>query len=113
VVLTRIDETAARMRAASQSLDDLQSGVKQELSQKIDAINSLAKTLPPSTSKLHAPMATVRLPTTCSTAATNLCATSTNLFKPPRFQPMTAPWASTSAAARNWCWDQRASKVAW
>lgn len=45
VVLTRIDETASRMRAASQSLDDLQSGVKQELSQKIDAINSLAKNI--------------------------------------------------------------------
>ena len=45
VVLTRIDETASRMRAASQSLDDLQSGVTQELSQKVDAINSLAKSI--------------------------------------------------------------------
>lgn len=43
VVLTRVDETAARMRAASQSLDDLQIGVKQELTQKVDAINSLAQ----------------------------------------------------------------------
>ena len=42
VVLTRVDETAARMRAASQSLDDLQIGVRQELTQKVDAINSLA-----------------------------------------------------------------------
>lgn len=45
VALTRIDETAARMRAASQSLDDLQSGVTQELSQKVDAINSLAQNI--------------------------------------------------------------------
>ena len=42
VVLTRIDETASRMRAASQQLDDLQTGVTQELSQKITKINSLA-----------------------------------------------------------------------
>jgi flagellar hook-associated protein 1 len=43
VVLTRVDETAARMRAASQRLDDLQIGVAQELTQKVDAINSLAR----------------------------------------------------------------------
>lgn len=45
VVLTRVDETAARMRASSQSLDDLQQGVTQELSQKVSAINSLAKSI--------------------------------------------------------------------
>lgn len=45
VVLTRIDETAARMRATAQSLDDLQSGITQELSQKIDTINSLASNI--------------------------------------------------------------------
>jgi len=45
VVLTRVDETAARMRAASKSLDDLQAGVQQELGQKVDAINSLAKSI--------------------------------------------------------------------
>lgn len=44
VVLTRIDETAARMRAASQSLErELQTGLTQELTQKINTINSLAK----------------------------------------------------------------------
>lgn len=45
VTLTRIDETAARMRSASQRLDELQLGVKQEISQKVDAINSLAKSI--------------------------------------------------------------------
>ena len=45
VVLTRIDETAARMRAASSSLDDLQQGVAQELAQKISAVNSLAQSI--------------------------------------------------------------------
>jgi flagellar hook-associated protein 1 FlgK len=45
VVLTRVDETAARMRAASKSLDDLQAGVQVELSQKVDAINSLAQSI--------------------------------------------------------------------
>ncbi len=45
VVLTRVDETAARMRATSQQLDDLQQGVTQELTQKIDTINSLAKSI--------------------------------------------------------------------
>lgn len=45
VVLTRIEETAARMRAASQQLDDLQLGVSQELSQKVTTINSLAQSI--------------------------------------------------------------------
>jgi flagellar hook-associated protein 1 FlgK len=42
VVLTRIDETAARMRAAARQLDDLQIGIAQELQQKASAVNSLA-----------------------------------------------------------------------
>lgn len=45
VVLTRVDETAARMRSASLQLDDLQTGVSQALSQKVDAINGLAKSI--------------------------------------------------------------------
>lgn len=45
VVLTRVDETAARMRASSQGLDDLQLGVTQELSQKVSAVNNLAKSI--------------------------------------------------------------------
>lgn len=45
VVLTRIDETAARMRSASQQLEDLQAGVSQELSQKVENINSIAKSI--------------------------------------------------------------------
>ena len=45
VVLTRIDETAARMRASSQRLDDLQQGVTQALDQKAVSINSLAKNI--------------------------------------------------------------------
>ncbi|MBK9442002.1 MAG: flagellar hook-associated protein FlgK [Comamonadaceae bacterium] len=45
VALTRVGETASRMRSASQSLDDLQTGVTQEITQKIDAINSLAKSI--------------------------------------------------------------------
>lgn len=45
VVLTRIDETASRMRAASQRLDDLQQGVEQALDQKITAVNTLAQNI--------------------------------------------------------------------
>lgn len=45
VVLTRVDETAARMRAAAKSLDDLQAGVAQELGEKVNAINSLARNI--------------------------------------------------------------------
>jgi flagellar hook-associated protein 1 FlgK len=45
VVLTRIDETASRMRAASQQLDDMQTGVAQELAQKVTTINSLAQSI--------------------------------------------------------------------
>ncbi len=45
VVLTRIDETASRLRAASSSLDDLHNGIRQELTQKIAAINTIAGNL--------------------------------------------------------------------
>jgi len=45
VALTRVSEAASRMRSASQSLDDLQSAVSQEITQKTDAINSLAKNI--------------------------------------------------------------------
>jgi flagellar hook-associated protein 1 FlgK len=45
VTLTQIDEAASRMRAASKSLDDLQSATAQEISQKVDAINTLAKNI--------------------------------------------------------------------
>ncbi len=42
VALTRVSETAARLRSTSTSLDDLQAGVAQEIEQKVNAINSLA-----------------------------------------------------------------------
>ncbi len=45
VALTRIDETAGRFRSASQALDDLQTGVSQEIHQKVDAINTLARNI--------------------------------------------------------------------
>jgi flagellar hook-associated protein 1 FlgK len=45
VALTRVDETARRMRAASQSLDDLQNGIAQSLGEKVTAINTLANNI--------------------------------------------------------------------
>jgi flagellar hook-associated protein 1 FlgK len=45
VALTRVNETAARFRSASASLDELQNGVSQALDQKITAINSLASNI--------------------------------------------------------------------
>lgn len=45
VALTRIDETAARLRTTAQRINDLQSGVTQELKQKVDTINSLAQSI--------------------------------------------------------------------
>ena len=45
VVLTRLDETAARFRATSQRLDDLQLASTQEIDQKVNAANSLAKSI--------------------------------------------------------------------
>jgi flagellar hook-associated protein 1 FlgK len=45
VALTRVSETAARMRSTSQSLEDLQKGVASEIAQKVDAINGLAKNI--------------------------------------------------------------------
>jgi flagellar hook-associated protein 1 len=45
VALTRVDETARRMRAASQSLDDLQSGIAQSIKEKVTAINTLAQNI--------------------------------------------------------------------
>jgi flagellar hook-associated protein 1 FlgK len=45
VALTRVSEAASRMRSSSQRLDDLQAGVAQEISQKIDSINTLANNI--------------------------------------------------------------------
>lgn len=45
VVLTRIEETASRLRATSQSLDDLKGGIQQELGQKIASINTIAASI--------------------------------------------------------------------
>jgi flagellar hook-associated protein 1 FlgK len=45
VALTRVSEAATRLRSASTSLDELQSGVAQELAQKVTAINSLATSI--------------------------------------------------------------------
>jgi flagellar hook-associated protein 1 FlgK len=45
VALTRVSEAASRLRSASTSLDALQSGVTQELDQKITAVNSLATSI--------------------------------------------------------------------
>jgi len=45
VVLTRVDETARRMRAGSQSLDDLQNGISQSLGEKVTAVNTLAQNI--------------------------------------------------------------------
>lgn len=45
VVLTRMDETAARIRSTSQQIEDLQQGVSQELAQKVDSINTIAKNI--------------------------------------------------------------------
>jgi flagellar hook-associated protein 1 FlgK len=43
VVLTRVDETTRRLRDASQSLDDLQTGITQALGDKINTVNTLAQ----------------------------------------------------------------------
>jgi flagellar hook-associated protein 1 FlgK len=43
VVLTRVDETTRRLRDASQSLDDLQTGITQALGEKISTVNTLAQ----------------------------------------------------------------------
>jgi flagellar hook-associated protein 1 len=43
VVLTRANETAARFRTAASSLDSLQIGALSDITQGVDAINSLAK----------------------------------------------------------------------
>ena len=45
VVLTRVDETTRRLRDASQSLDDLQSGISQALGEKLNSVNTLAQNI--------------------------------------------------------------------
>ena len=40
-----MDETAGRFRAASQAIQDLQAGVAQEISQKVNNINTLARNI--------------------------------------------------------------------
>jgi flagellar hook-associated protein 1 FlgK len=52
VALTRVSEAASRLRAASTSLNELQSGVTQELDQKITAINSLATSIAAANEKI-------------------------------------------------------------
>ncbi len=52
VVLTRVDETAARIRTTAQNLDELQYGVTQELGQKVTMINSLAKSISETNEKI-------------------------------------------------------------
>jgi flagellar hook-associated protein 1 FlgK len=43
VALTQVDETSRRLRQASQSLDDLQTGITQSLKEKINSVNALAQ----------------------------------------------------------------------
>ena len=45
VALTRVDETARRMRAASLALDDLQNGISQSVKEKVTAVNTLASNI--------------------------------------------------------------------
>jgi flagellar hook-associated protein 1 FlgK len=45
VVLTRVDETTRRLRDASQSLDDLQTGITQALNEKLSTVNTLAQNI--------------------------------------------------------------------
>lgn len=45
VALTRVSETASRMRTTSQSLDDLQTRVNQEIDQKVTTANSIVKSI--------------------------------------------------------------------
>lgn len=45
VALSRIEETASRMRAAARTMQDIQQGTAQSLSQKTDTINSLAQSV--------------------------------------------------------------------
>jgi flagellar hook-associated protein 1 FlgK len=45
VALTRVDETARRMRAASLALDDLQNGISQSVNEKVTAVNTLANNI--------------------------------------------------------------------
>ncbi len=45
VALTQVNETASRMRSASQQLDDLQNGIAQELGASVTNINSLAQNI--------------------------------------------------------------------
>ena len=45
VALTRVNETASRMRALSANLDDLQDGITQPLAQMVSNVNTIAKSI--------------------------------------------------------------------
>lgn len=45
VALTRVDETASRMRSSALQLDDLQGSISQELTSKVSSINNLAQSI--------------------------------------------------------------------
>jgi flagellar hook-associated protein 1 FlgK len=62
VALTRVGETASRLGSASTSLEELQSGVSQELDQKVTAINSLATNIAAINEKISRAAATGQPP---------------------------------------------------
>ncbi len=71
VALTRVDETARRMRAASQSLDDLQNGIGQALNEKVNAVNTLAQNIADVNQQISQAQGGGNRPMTCSTNATS------------------------------------------
>jgi flagellar hook-associated protein 1 len=52
VALTRVDETASRMRSSAQQLDDLQQSVSLELANKVTSINKLAQNIADTNEKI-------------------------------------------------------------
>ena len=62
VALTQVNETASRMRASQQSLDDLQSGLSQQLSQDVTSVNSIASNIASVNGQISKALATGQSP---------------------------------------------------
>ena len=107
VVLGRAGELASRFSAAASQLDDIQSGVTQDLRASVAHVNESRPSWPRSTIASRRRWAAASRPTTCSTCAIACCRTFPATCRSPPSPPTTARWACSSAAASAWCWATR------
>ena len=104
LVLTRMDETASRMRTSADRINEIQYTVTEELKNSANTVNSPAKQMAAINEQIARATGNGQTPTTCWTSASRSSAKSTSMCKPRRYRRTTEPLACSSAAASPWCW---------